>query len=117
MKWAISALLFYLLGVMVFLTAADFSIIHWVNAYYVWDKLKDVILITAIYALLPKYRKSIRWALGYAMIRVGWEVAAWIMELDVNGKKAVNSLFLVLATAVVVLVVKDLKEWQKQKRS
>ena len=115
MRFGLISISLYLTGILIFLTIADFENVNWIKGYYLWDKTKDTLLISSIYYLLPKYRKSIKWAVIFSLVRVGAEAGAWIFGLNINGNHLVSSLFTVLVTIFIVLLLKDFPGWQKQK--
>ena len=117
MNWLQAALLWYIIGIVSFLTYANFGGAVWPEIFYVWDKVKDVLLFAAAYALCPaKVKPFVRPVLIYAVIRFIWEIISAITGVTINDHRAVNTLFLVMAVVVAVLLIKDIEaRWNKLK--
>lgn len=108
MKWASFSLVFYMLGLLVFYHIADFSQTDWKNAYYLWDKSKDLILISAIY-FLTKRQRSVLVIVMFSAIRFVWELIADISKLDINNTIAINWLFILCLVAWILVMIKEKK--------
>lgn len=104
-----------MMGIVVFLTIANFDNQYWKSGYYIWDKTKDTLFITSLYGLLPKYRKAIRWVLMYSITRLLWEPVSIITGISVNSSAVVKALFIAWAGAISALLLNDLRQWQKEK--
>lgn len=113
MKWYRSSIMWYLLGLLLFYHMADFSNPVWGHLYYVWDKGKDVLLLVALAGLAPKHRKQILPVIIFSIIRLLWEVAAWLINQNINGSKVIDYLFLLCLVVYLWPFIKESKEWQK----
>lgn len=115
-KILVLALGLYLLPLLVFTTLANFNIVYWANAYYVWDKLKDAILIITLRtAVPPPLKKLLLYPIVFSCIRAAWEVAASLLAININIRQSVNGVFLALLVATSILLLKDLQQWKPQK--
>lgn len=97
-----------MLGLLVFYHIADFSQTDWKNAYYLWDKSKDLILISAIY-FLTKRQRSVLVIVMFSAIRFVWELIADISKLDINNTIAINWLFILCLVAWILVMIKEKK--------
>lgn len=110
-------ILFYLLGLLVFYTAATFaneSYTTWSYVYYMWQKTSDFLLMATI-ALRPKDSKIIIPVIYLAAARLLWEIAAWVMGLQATNPVMVGSLFIILIILCIFITIKDIKKWHRLK--
>lgn len=110
-------IIFYLLGLLTFYTASTFYLNAyntWSYAYYMWQKTSDLLLMSTI-AMRPKESKLIIPVIYLAGVRLGWEIASWILGMQATNPVMVGSLFIILITLCLFITIKDLKKWHKRK--
>lgn len=113
MKWLQLFLIWFLIGMTVFYHMADFSQPVWSHIYYLWDKGKDVLIMAALIALAPRLKKFVLPVFVFSIIRFLWEVAAWVINEDINNSKVIDYLFLLCLGVYLWIFIKESKEWQK----
>lgn len=95
--WIISA---YLLGYLVFTTAALFGIYHeWDMAWFIWNNVCNagILVWVALYFLVPlHYRKAIKWVCVFGVTVPIWQTSAVIAGISWNNDIAVMAELLVL---------------------
>jgi len=103
LKLAIST---YLIGMLVFLTVADFTHPNWKYAYFVWDKVVGAGLV--VWYLLYKYtrKRFIVPVIFFSLVRLLWEAGSWIFSVHINNEWAVTALFCVLIVITGYLCLK-----------
>lgn len=97
LPWVISI---YLLGYLVFTTAALFGVYHeWDLAWFIWNNLCNagVLVWGAIYFLVPlSMRTGLFWVCIFGVSVSVWQIAAVIAGISWNNKIAVMAEFLIL---------------------
>ena len=103
-------------GLLLFFAFADFNNPEWWPIYWMWDKGKDLLFFASIYVLTTGILKKVfLYILAFLTIRFLWEVAAKIFGQDINNIIAVDLLFYLCLTIIVLISFKDLYQWVKQK--
>ena len=113
MKWLKFFLIWFLIGMTVFYHLADFSQPVWSHIYYVWDKGKDVLVMAALIAVAPRFKKFVLPIFIFSIIRFLWEVASWVIQADINNSKVIDYLFLLCLAVYLWIFTNEWKEWQK----
>lgn len=106
------ALAWYLTGLIVFYSLGQLSVDYWAEAYYIWDKAKDVFFIAAIHQIVRA--RAVYWILLFSIIRLIWEIFSSITGVSINNEKAVAVLFLILAIICLVILLSESIKWRKQ---
>lgn len=107
---------FIVAGFLFFLTIGKDESIYYAT-YFLWDKMKDVLLLFCILNLMPKeFRWIVKHLLFYCIIRLLWEIISTFTNIGINNQKAVTVLFTILITGVAVLLGKDLILRWKQRQ-
>lgn len=112
-----SAIVFYILGLFVFYFIADYQYKEWKEIYYLWDKTKDVILWVAAYQLLKRLRPYLLPVVIFSIIRVLWDLTAWIISEDINNTKVIDWLFILLPLSIIWIYLNELRQCQRLKWS
>ncbi len=102
----------YLVGAMIFLSAATWGIGYWTPIFHVWDKAKDFLFLTSIY-YAPKHSDSLKAMIIFTLCRFVWEVISAVSGWNINNKKAVGILFILSAVTIGWILYKELKKWRK----
>lgn len=108
------AVTWYLIGLLTFYTLGIIEKPIWPVAYYVWEKTKDLLLISAI-AAKPAKTPYIKSVYVFALLRLIWEIVSYTAEWNINSKKAVGILFIILAITITYVLCKELIKWERQK--
>lgn len=103
----------YLIGLLFFYTMGVSDEYYSATTYYVWDKLKDVLLLACI-LLAPRNAPGLKLVIGFAGIRFLWEIISILTGWNINNTKAVGILFIILIVVISVLLYNDLIKWRKQ---
>ena len=115
MKWVVVAAVWYMAGLLLFYYAADYSNQHWVSGFYIWDKTKDLLFVTAIMVNLKQFRKSFKTIFYFCIIRLVWEIVADITRVDINNSNVIDWIFLVFLILWLMAAIKELKAWRSAK--
>lgn len=110
------AILWYLLGLMVFYTAATFPYFHyntWSYSYYLWAKASDILLLLSLRSR-PKNSSEIFPILIFAGIRFAWEIISLITGIKVNDTRVIGILFIILILLCLFIIIKETR-WRKLK--
>src|SRR5690348_1671058 len=106
----------YIVGLLVWYTFAWLGSNGWHTYFYLWDKGKDVLFLLCIYHLVKtEYKWVIRLIVIFSAIRLGWEIVSLITGWNVNNKRTVAGLFIVLTATISLILFKELVKWQRQK--
>lgn len=104
----------YLVGYLIFTTAAIFDIYHeWDTAYFIWSSFchGGVIAWGAIYFIIPlAVRKHIRSVVLFAGAVSIWEIVAVSTGVPINDHTAVLAIFLVLICVFSYFMIVHLKQ-------
>lgn len=103
----------YLLGLLFFYTMGVADEYYSAATYYIWDKLKDILLLVCI-AIAPRNPPGLKLVIGFAVIRLLWEIICIITGWNINNTKAVGILFILLIIVIFCLMYNDLIKWRKQ---
>lgn len=104
----------FIFGILIFLTKADFSKEGWTEAYFVWDKGKDILALFLLLLLKKKFRLYISLILGLATIRFIWDIIAYSLGMDINVQPAITMLWEIVVGIILFLSIKDLLRLWKQ---
>jgi len=105
---------FFLVGLLMFLTKADFSKEGWSEVYFVWDKAKDLLALFIFYLLKRKYRPILLLIIIPASIRFIWDFIAYFLQVDVNIKGITTIQWLIVTGIIIFLSIKDLiSQWNQ----
>src|SRR5690606_30010706 len=113
MKMIVIAISFYLIGLMLFNTSAVFDSYWWHSFYFLWDKGKDVLFISAIYFVVK--HRYVLWLLIYSIIRFLWELLTNLKAWNANNDSWVMISFLLLTLICSGVFIKESLKWLKQK--
>lgn len=103
----------FLVGLLMFLTKADFSKEGWSEAYFVWDKGKDLLALFILFILKRKYRPILLLIIIPASIRFIWDMIAYFLQVDVNIKGFTTIQWLTVTGIIIFLSIKDLlSQWK-----
>lgn len=103
------AIYFYIFGLTPFFAFADWSIPTWAQTYYVWQMVKDMLLLGCIYLIAaPKHKPKILPILMFSAARAGWELISFTFGKDVNSIMIVDYFFLLV---VVIAVYQFSRKW------
>lgn len=105
---------FFLVGIIIFLTKADFSKEGWTEAYFIWDKGKDIFLLVILWLVKIRFRPILRLIIGLASIRLLWEIIAYFLKIDINIDPAITMLWVTATAIIVYLSIKDLNQWNQR---
>ncbi len=114
MKLYVIAIAWYVIGMLVFYTCGVAEISYWRDAYFLWEKTKDLLLFSVI-AAKPYQAPGIKGVYFFAAIRLVWEILYNATEWSINDKKAVGILFIILTVTITCVLCKELFKWEKQK--
>jgi len=104
----------FIIGILIFLTKADFSKEGWTEAYFLWDKGKDILALFLLLLLKKKFRLYISLILGLATIRFIWDIIAYSLGMDINMQPAITMLWEITVVIILFLSIKDLlRLWKR----
>jgi len=106
------AAMFYFIGLICFYHMADFTKQDWAQIYYLWDKCKDVFFSGVIYFCIPKKGKMFKTIFYFCLIRFIWELAAWMLNSNINNSRAIDFIFLIF---LGIWIYQLILEWQRSK--
>lgn len=107
--------MWYLIGLLVFVSLSCFHLDYAVWAYYGWDKGKDILLFLAILSLVKKKEQfPVKCMLGYSIIRFVWEIISYCTGLSIANNTGIGVLFLALLIIITILIINDLKKEYKR---
>jgi len=104
----------FIVGILLFLTKADFSKEGWTEAYFLWDKAKDILALCLLYILKKNFRLYLRLIIGLATIRFIWDIIAYSLKIDINLQPVITILWGIATGIIIFLSIKDLKSLWKQ---
>lgn len=92
------AIYIYVLGLLAFYVFAIFNTLAWDIVYFAWNKTGDCgfIFWLALFYILPKERKVIKWLLYFSGVRLIWDFQSFFTGLGVNNELWMAILFLLL---------------------
>lgn len=103
----------YLIGYLVFTTAAFFGTYHeWDIAWFIWNNISNAgaLVWVVVYFMSPMYmRKLILWVMVFGISISVWQITAVIMGISWNTKIGVSAELLVLLS----VFTKFLWQWVK----
>lgn len=109
------SVMWYMAGLFLFYHMADFSKIEWQSAYYIWDKAKDLLFVSALLYNFKRMKLSLTVVFIFCVIRLLWEIVANITSTDINNSKVIDWIFVAFMIIWFVATIKELIEWQKVK--
>lgn len=103
-----------MVGFFTFLLVADFTVTTWYIPYWLFDKLKDALLFSALYSFSTGIRKKIlKYVLTFIYLRLAWEIAAAIIGQDINSSPIVEILFCLCLLVMGLILLKDRQQWRR----
>lgn len=106
---------FYVIALLIFTAKSDWTIKGWVDGYFMWDKLKDCIWLSILYATLPERKRNRYFTiLFYSFLRFIWEVIATAFKINVNYDFIIDWFFYIILTRIIILTIKDLRKNVKE---
>jgi len=103
-----------MVGFFTFLLVADFTVTAWYIPYWLFDKLKDALLFSALYSFSTGIRKKIlKYVLTFIYLRLAWEIAAAIIGQDINSSPIVEILFCLCLLVMGLILLKDQQQWRR----
>lgn len=103
-----------MVGFFTFLLVADFTVATWYIPYWLFDKLKDALLFSALYSFSTGIRKKIlKYVLTFIYLRLAWEIAAAIIGQDINSSPIVEILFCLCLLVMGLILLKDRQQWRR----
>lgn len=106
------AICVYMIGLLILYTWGQLSD-GWYEYYYLWDKCKDLLLVSALYYCAGRLRWAVLPVVLFSIIRLLWQIVSTITGLDINNTKAVGILFIAMAFTCSFLTIKELLKWHK----
>lgn len=104
----------YLTGLLIFHTKADFTNPIWSKWYYTWQKSGDCLYLLALHYLVPKYRKHLTPAIIYSIIRLCFQIIGFFRKTGQNDQFIVTTLYLIVLTIVIYHTINQLRnEWKQ----
>lgn len=91
---------------------------QWFHVYWLWEKSKDVLLAYTLYKLCYRHIKQIPlFVLIFTIIRLIWHIITVTLGISVNHPMFINILFVILVTACVFLMTRQLiKKWPRAEK-
>ena len=111
------AILWYLIGLLLFYTVATFDVQsynNWGYFYYGWQKLCDILFIVTI-LLRPKSSQVIQPVLYIAFARFLWEIISFSCGFQSTTPIIVGSLFIILIIVCLFITIKEITRWRRLK--
>jgi hypothetical protein len=109
-----ASFVWYMGGLLVFFSMADWGVKGWTESYWIWTMAKDTIFIFALWSVCEKYRKQIFPILFYSIIRTVWEIIAQGFNKDVNNSMVLDYMFYIILSIVILNLLTQLKkEWNR----
>src|SRR5574341_1493155 len=96
----------YITGLLIFHTKADFTNHIWTKIYYSWQKTGDCLYLLALYYLVPSYRRPLTPIIFYSIIRLCFQIIGFFRKTGQNDQFIITSLYLIALTIVVYLTIK-----------
>lgn len=109
------SIIWILVGLLIFLSQAQFGLRLWDNAYYLWDKSKDCLLLATIYLAIPAVRPYALLVWVLLLIRLCTEIITGICHINPNQPIIIIGLFSITLAVVLYFTSKLLFEEWKQK--
>lgn len=106
------AVSFFMVGMFIFYTWGQVNN-EWHEWYFLWDKSKDLLLLTSIYLVSSKpYKFGLICVVIFATIRFIWQIISYFTGANINNTVAIGWLFITLALIVSLVILKDLVKWR-----
>ena len=116
MKSEVIAMLFFIFGLLVFYSIADFEKNAWYAAYCIWDKGKNMIFIWVLYLMSKRLKSLFLITFIFSIIRFIWEIVSLIMVKDINSKPVISFLFILFLILYTIMLFKGQVKWRILKR-
>jgi len=118
MKLLCVTIAFILLGLGVGYVDAVKSIDVWSNFYYLWDKIKDLLLVLCLYYFVnnPQLKKAILFLSVFFIFRIIWDLMAITTSYEMAASPEIMmGMFTVWAAIIIIMIIKGVREeWQQR---
>jgi hypothetical protein len=108
---------FILVGLLIGYIDAFKSIEFWSNYYYIWDKIKDLLLVLTLRSFVPnvKAKEGLKYLSYFFSCRILWDILVIIQSFQVAASPIVMIImFALLTTLIIYFMFQGMKEeWQR----
>ena len=116
MKLLIITIGFILIGLGIGYVDAIKSVDLWSSFYYIWDKLKDLLLVLCLIWFVPnkKIKRSLQILSSFFFIRIIWDLIAITTDYSTAASPQVMiTMFLMWGIVIIYLMLQGvMEEWQ-----
>lgn len=108
------ALVWYMSGLLLFFSSADWSVTGWTAGYWIWTMIKDTLFLYAALTAIPNLRNTVYPIFFYSIIRSVWEIIAQTLNKDINDSMVLDYMFYIILTITVYNLAKNIvNQWKK----
>src|SRR5688572_3997462 len=107
-------MIWYTLGLMVAACMAEYRLEGWREAFWVWDKGKDLLLFVLLIHR-PQSLPGIGILISFAVARLLLELFIIFTGWNVNNILLIRVLFLLYLLICLIWLFKELRKWQRSK--
>lgn len=116
MKLLAITIAFILLGLGIGYIDAFKSIVLWSDFYYVWDKMKDLLLVLTLKKFIPnqKIKQSLSLLASFFVLRIIWDLIAITTSYSTAASPTMMlTMFSIWAVVIIIIMRQGLmEEWQ-----
>lgn len=106
-------ILWYLFGLLIFHTYAQWHMDRWTIGYYWWESMVNVLMLLAFFNPKP-INWHVFWpVLVYAIVRQCIFLIILVAKMDINGRPIVTTLYLFSLSASIFLTIKENRRWNR----